>query len=605
MATRMPTPEAPPAAETDPLPTWLEGPRRVLRVALAQIDTTVGDLRGNAERVLHEIGKATAMGADLIVFPEMSVTGYPPEDLLLKPHFTRAAWRETERIANEVQEAVVLLGTVTQNDDLYNAAAVLHDGEVQATYCKHYLPNYAVFDEQRYFKSGTRPLVFDMGGARIGVTICEDVWYAGGPAQAEALAGADLLVNLSASPYHWQKGKERERMLATRAADYVTYVAFCNLVGGQDELVFDGHSAIFDPEGQQVARGRQFAEDLIVVDLDLAAVFSRRLRDPRRREIRSEGQVPPDTVFLEWQPLPTPKPSLPRSPLAEPLPPMEELYRALVLGTRDYVRKNGFRQVVLGLSGGIDSALAAAIAVDALGAENVIGVTMPSRYTPKESVADTAETARRLGIRLITVPIDPIFQSYLDTLKEPFRGTDEGVAEENLQARTRGHILMALSNKFGWLVVTTNNKSEVSVGYATLYGDTAGGFAILKDVRKTLVYALARHRNAIGGEVIPERVLTKPPSAELRPGQRDTDSLPPYEALDPVLEAYVEDDRSPQEIVQMGFDPDLVRRVVAMVDRAEFKRRQSPPGIRVTHRGFGKDWRVPITNRYREPGSRS
>jgi NAD+ synthase (glutamine-hydrolysing) len=392
-------------------------------------------------------------------------------------------------------------------------------------------------------------------------------------------------------------------MLATRATDYVTYVAFCNLVGGQDELVFDGHSCVFDPEGQQIARGRQFEEDLIVLDLDLTAVFSRRLRDPRRREIRSEGAVQTETVFLEWEPVARPKPDLQGSPLADPLPPLEELYRALVLGTKDYASKNGFREVMLGLSGGIDSALVAAIAVDALGVENVVGVSLPSRYTPKESRADAEEVARRLGIRLLTVPIDPIFQSFLDTLKEPFKAREPDVTEENLQARIRGTILMALSNKFGWLVLTTGNKSEISVGYTTLYGDTAGGFAVLKDVRKTLVYALARHRNQTRGEAIPERVLTKPPSAELRPGQRDTDALPPYEELDPVLEAYVEDDRSPQEIVHMGFDPELVRRIVAMVDRAEFKRRQTPPGIRVTHRGFGKDWRVPITHRYREPGT--
>jgi NAD+ synthase (glutamine-hydrolysing) len=599
MATEAPVRAPEPA--TAPLPSWLEGARRVLRVVLAQIDVTVGDLRGNAERVLAEIEAATALGADLVVFPELAVTGYPPEDLLLKPHFTRAAWRETERIANEVQNAVVLLGTVVQNDDLYNAAAVLYDGEVHATYCKHYLPNYAVFDEQRYFQSGTRPLVLDLGGARVGVTICEDIWYPGGPAQEEALAGADLIVTLSASPYHWGKGRERERMIATRAADYVTYVAFCNLVGGQDELVFDGHSLVFDPEGGLVARGKQFAEDRIVVDLDLGAVFSRRLRDPRRREMRPRNPDGVETVVLEPGPGPHVRAPLAASPVPEPLPRLEELYAALVLGTRDYVRKNGFEKVVLGLSGGIDSALTAAIATDALGPENVVGVSMPSRYTSRESLEDAEEVARRLGIRLLTIPIDRTFQCALETLAPAFEGRPADVTEENLQARIRGVVLMSLSNKFGWLVLTTGNKSEVSVGYYTLYGDSAGGFAVLKDVRKSLVYELARHRNATRGPAIPERVLTKPPSAELRPGQRDTDTLPPYEHLDPVLEAYVEDDRSPQEIVQMGFDPDLVRRVVSMVDRAEFKRRQSPPGIRVTHRGFGKDWRVPITNRYREP----
>lgn len=599
MATQAPVRRPRPAPE--PAPAWLEeAGRRVLRVALAQINPTVGDLRGNADRIIQEIERAGALGADLIVFPEMAVTGYPPEDLLLKPHFTRAAWRETERIAREVASSVVFLGTVAQNDDLYNAAAVIHDGEIHATYCKHYLPNYAVFDERRYFSSGRQALVVDIGGARIGVTICEDMWYPGGPAEAEALAGADVIVNLSSSPYHWAKGDERERMFATRAVDYVTYVIYCNLVGGQDELVFDGHSLVFDPEGRLVARGRQFEEDLVIADLDLTAVLSHRLRDPRRREMRSEETLPAQTVVLEWEPVEHSAPHTQTATIAERLTRIEELYRALLVGTRDYVRKNGFADVVIGLSGGLDSALVAAIAVDALGAEHVIGVTMPSRYTPPESLTDAQEVAHRLGIRLLTVPIEPIYACTLDTLAESFRGTAPAVAEENLQARIRGNVLMSLSNKFGWLVLTTGNKSEVSVGYYTLYGDSAGGFAILKDVRKTLVYALARHRNAARGEVVPERVLTKPPSAELRPNQRDTDTLPPYETLDPVLEAYVEDDRSPQEIVHLGFDPDLVHRVVSMVDRAEFKRRQSPPGIRVTHRGFGKDWRVPITNRFRE-----
>jgi NAD+ synthase (glutamine-hydrolysing) len=605
-----------------------------IRLALAQINTTVGDLAGNEKKIVDGIARARALGADLVAFPEMAVPGYPPEDLLLKPSFVRDNLEALERIAETTRAAqsiragesappiAAIVGFVDRADDLYNAAAVLHDGRVAAVYHKTYLPNYSVFDEDRYFRPGERPLVFSLGAGddlapRIGVNICEDIWYPAGPTKTQALAGAQIVVNISASPYHAGKGAARERMLATRAADNVIYIAFCNLVGGQDELVFDGGSVLLDERGEVVARARQFEEDLIVADLDLTAVFRQQLHDPRRRKERARLSAEAvDSVELEKPGFsaPIPQPPISNPPIAQSLPPIAEVYQALTLGTGDYVRKNGFQKAVIALSGGIDSALTACIAVDALGAENVTGVFMPTRYSSTDSLEDATRLAHNLGIRCLNIPIDDTFQSYLDMLAEPFAGTEPNVAEENVQARIRGNVMMALSNKFGWLVLTTGNKSEMSVGYATLYGDMAGGYAVIKDVPKDLVYKLSAYVNAsrnlagretagretAGCAVIPQRTIDKAPTAELRPNQTDQDTLPPYPVLDGILHAYVEEDRGLDEIVALGYERETVVDVLRMVDRAEYKRRQAAPGVRITPRAFGKDRRLPITNRYRE-----
>lgn len=572
------------------------------RLALAQINPTVGDLKGNAEKVIAALSQARRWGAHLVVFPEMAIPGYPPEDLLLMPSFLQANRAALEEVAAQTSGLTTLVGFVDRDEsDIYNAAALLHDGRIAAVYHKIHLPNYGVFDENRYFRPGKRPLVFRLGEAIVGVNICEDIWYPAGPTEVQALAGTQLVVNISASPYHVGKGRARERMLSTRAADNVVFVAYCNLVGGQDELVFDGGSLVLDARGEVLACARSFEEDLLVLDLDLREVFRLRLHDPRQRQERAVGLEQVEWVFLTLAPLPEEGIGVlpPGKKGWEEKEKEAELYQALVLGTRDYVRKNGFRQVVVGLSGGIDSALTATIAADALGPENVIGVYMPTRYSSPISREDAEALARNLGIRLLTIPIDDIFQSYLDTLAEPFRGLAPDVTEENIQARIRGNILMALSNKFGWLVLTTGNKSELATGYCTLYGDMAGGFAVLKDVLKTQVYRLARYRNA-RGEVIPERILTRPPSAELRPDQRDEDALGPYVVLDPILQAYVEEDRSLEEIVALGYDEETVRCILRLVDGSEYKRRQGAPGIKITPRAFGKDRRLPITNRYRQ-----
>jgi NAD+ synthase (glutamine-hydrolysing) len=570
-----------------------------LRIALAQINVIVGDLDGNKQKILHYLDRARELEADLIAFPELVVTGYPPEDLLLKPAFIEANVKCLQEIVAESQGLAAIVGFVDAQDDLYNAAAVIHDGTLAGIYHKHYLPNYSVFDEDRYFQAGQTSSVFVVRGANVGVSICEDIWYPTGPPQVQALYGdAQVLVNISASPYHTGKGLFRERMLATRAADNVAIVAFCNLVGGQDELVFDGHSAVFNGRGELVCRGRQFEEDLVVADLELEEVFRQRLCDPRRRKARQDSEASSITRVPLSEESRQEKPSVPERRAVERLDPSAEVYQALALGTRDYVWKNGFQKVVIGLSGGIDSALVATIAADALGAENVTGVSMPSRYSSEASWTDAQQLANNLDIDFLTIPIDDIFQVYLDALAQVFVGREPDVTEENIQARIRGNILMALSNKFGWLVLTTGNKSEMGVGYATLYGDMAGGFAVIKDVPKTLVYDLAHYRNSLC-QVIPQQVLEKPPSAELRPDQRDTDSLPPYDVLDPLLHAYVEEDRELPEIVAMGFDEAMVKRAMIMVDRSEYKRRQSPPGVRITPRAFGKDRRLPITNKFR------
>jgi NAD+ synthase (glutamine-hydrolysing) len=569
----------------------------MVRIALCQANLPVGDIDGNVDRIRTRIDQARAKGADLVVFPELAVTGYPPEDLLLKPSFAEHAHTAVRALAAEIQDTIVLVGFPLLSGDLYNAAAVLADGEVQSIYRKCFLPNYAVFDEQRYFASGSGAVVLDLGGVRIGVTICEDIWYPGGPAQWSAVdGGAQVIVNLSASPYHRAKGLERERMFQTRCVDDSCFLAFCNAVGGQDELVFDGHSVVMNADGEVMARGQQFEEDLVVADIDPASALRRRLHDPRWRQHFETGS---DRVTIVQAAAPRDsKPTLTQPIPGTLLEPEAEVYRALTLGTRDYFRKNGFERAVLGLSGGIDSALALVIAADALGPEAVTAISMPSRYTADMNREDAADLASHLGVSLLEAPIHELVATYDAALAPWFAETEPSTAEENLQARIRGNIVMALSNKFGWLVLTTGNKSEMSVGYATLYGDMAGGFSILKDVLKTWVYRIAEWCNR-EQEVIPRRIIDKPPSAELREEQLDTDSLPPYDTLDAILEAYVEDDRTPSEIEALGFDGELVRRVAVMVDRAEYKRRQAPPGVRISTRAFGKDRRLPITNQYR------
>ncbi|NLE45867.1 MAG: NAD+ synthase [Chloroflexi bacterium] len=569
-----------------------------LRIALAQINTTVGDLDTNAQKIRVQIDHARDVGADLVLFPEMGITGYPPEDLLLKPSFVEASHATVRQLASVTTGLTAILGFVEVADDVYNAAAVLHDGALAGVYRKHFLPTYGVFDEDRYFRSGTKNPVFVLDDIVIGVSICEDIWYPDGPPQEQATEGAQLLLNISASPYHAGKCGARERMLATRAADNVAVVAMCNLVGGQDELVFDGGSVVFDERGELLARGAQFDEDFVLADIDLTSVFRQRLHDPRWRK-QPTGDS--DRIKLTNVRSTSRQSALPGRHTFEPMSRLSEIYHALVLGTRDYVRKNGFHQVTIGLSGGIDSALVACIAADALGPENVVGVAMPSQYSADYSQTDAELLAQNLGCRFLVIPIEQVFQAYLDVLARPFGDAAPDITEENLQARTRGNLLMALSNKFGWMVLTTGNKSEMSVGYATLYGDMAGGFAVIKDVPKTLVYELARWRNTWDdGPTIPERILTRPPSAELRPDQKDTDSLPPYEVLDPILRAYVEEDQSLLDIAAQGFDEAVVRRVISMVDRNEYKRRQAPPGVKITSRAFGRDRRLPITNKFRD-----
>jgi NAD+ synthase (glutamine-hydrolysing) len=581
-----------------------ESPVVPFRLALSQLNTTVGDIAGNRDQIIETIRCAEELGAELVAFPELALTGYPPEDLLLKPAFIRDNLAALQDVARNTRETVAVVGCVDRADDIFNAAAVLYQGRVVHLYHKQFLPTYGVFDEDRYFRPGWEAPVFRLGDVALGVNVCEDIWYPVGPANAQALAGAEVIVNINASPYADQKPAFRKKMLATRAADNHTIVAYVNMVGGQDELVFDGSSLVFDPGGELLCQGRPFEEDLLVVDLDVAGVFRERLHDPRRRKehLRREADRPAETIRIdaERRMLAHRPPLPPRGPVAD-LGEQEEIYRALVLGTRDYVCKTGFHKVVLGLSGGIDSSLVATIATDALGPENVLGISMPSRYSSQSSNDDAADLARALGIGHQVVPIEPGFTGMLDTLAEVFRGREPDVTEENLQARVRGQVLMAISNKLGHLVLTTGNKSEMATGYATLYGDMAGGFAVIKDVLKTRVYDLCRYRNSLG-HVIPESVLTKAPSAELRPDQTDQESLPPYDVLDAILVAYVEEDRPLEQIVRLGFDRGLVERVVGLVDRAEYKRRQAPPGIKVSTRAFGRDRRLPITNRYRDAG---
>lgn len=583
---------------------------------MVQMNPTVGDVDGNVRRIGGWLREAKKAGADLVAFPELAVTGYPPEDLLLKPQFLDDNRRAVQEIIRQSRGLAVVVGCVGESalsepkagqpmvvpagrHELSNAAAVIAGGRLVATYDKRYLPNYGVFDESRYFHPGRRIPVVVLAGVAIGVNICEDIWYPEGPTRAQAAAGAEIIVNINASPFHVGKSRLREQMLATRARENGVIVTYTNMVGGQDELVFDGNSLILDQSGEVVLRGKAFEEDMLVADLNVAAVARDRMAQGRKKWGGGRTRATVDRIVVSESPRATKRPRLVPAGAA-PLEPLEEVYRALVVGVRDYVAKNGFKRVVIGLSGGIDSALTAVVAVDALGASNVRGLFMPSSYTSRESREDVAELAARLRVEVKTIPIHDMFKAYLRSLAGSFAGRRADSTEENIQARIRGNLLMAFSNKFGHLVLTTGNKSEMSVGYATLYGDMAGGFAVIKDVPKTMVYELARLRNRRDRlEVIPKRTFDRPPTAELKPDQKDEDTLPPYAVLDPILKAYVEEDRAPEEIVEMGFDRRTVAQVITMVDRSEYKRRQAPIGIKITHRAFGKDRRMPITNRYR------
>lgn len=580
-----------------------------LRIALAQANMTVGDLNGNTQKILSYMQQAHVAGSHIVCFPELALTGYPPEDLLLKPGFITANLRKLDEIvqaSRAMPGMAAVVGFVDRDHDIYNAAAMIYEGRLVGVYHKHYLPNYGVFDEYRYFNVGTSAPIFRLHDIHIGINICEDIWYPTGPLTQQASGGAEVIININASPYYSGKGLVREDMISTRAADSGVIIAYLNLIGGQDELIFDGGSAVFNEQGLLIARSKQFTEDLLIVDVDTASVFRSRLHDPRRRQERwrsTSNEVP--EIVIDERPLKMPVSSDVR--LATPqrietkMSHLQEIYAALVLGTRDYVQKNGFKQVLIGLSGGIDSTLVATIAVDALGAENVIGVSMPSGYSSEHSKSDAQQLAENLAIRYETIPIEETFRTSLQMM-EPVLGTEyPGLAAENLQARIRGNILMTISNRFGPIVLTTGNKSEMAVGYSTLYGDMAGGYAVLKDVLKTLVFQLCEYRNTVGAKpVIPQTVIDKPPSAELRPDQKDEDSLPPYSELDPILEAYVEDDRSFEEMLAMGYHQATIERVMRLVDISEYKRRQAPPGIKITPRAFGRDRRLPITNRYRD-----
>jgi NAD+ synthase (glutamine-hydrolysing) len=620
-----------------------------LRIALAQCNFTVGDFSGNQAIIREVLQKSHQLGVQLVAFPELALTGYPPEDLLLEPRFLQSAEKALLQVTKDVGDMVCVIGTVHRTANTYNAAAILHQGKLIDYYHKVLLPNYGVFDEKRYFTEGNEDKVLVVNGIPIGISICEDIWFLDGPVKRQAeLGGAKLLLNISSSPYHHEKWKIREQMLSERAIENHAFVAYVNLIGGQDELVFDGGSVVIDPQGKVLARAKFFEEDFLVVDIENVGADLSASADLSRALSANIQRIELKTT----EPEPLVGANLLRA-TNQILDPIEEVYQALILGTRDYLRKNGFKKAVIGLSGGIDSALVAAIAVEAIGKENVLGVTMPSPFSSKEGLEDAHSVANNLGIEILQVPITNLFQTYKDELKMVWRnfpvdadlscatsplqsrgeqkggkeispllsvrmdayGTGgnkrgvveytcadlpEGITEENLQARIRGNILMAISNKLGYIVLTTGNKSEMAVGYATLYGDMAGGFAVIKDVPKTLVFQIAKHINLKAGqEVIPQRVIDKPPSAELRPDQKDTDSLPPYEILDPILKAYVEDNQGLDEIVGLGFDHEMVRRVIRMVDLSEYKRRQSPPGIKITERAFGRDRRLPISNLFK------
>ena len=572
-----------------------------MRLALAQINTVVGDLDGNRALILERLEEAKSHAADLVLFPELAVTGYPPEDLLLRPGFVRAAESSVEAIAREARGTTVLVGGPHFDRDLYNACYVLSGGEVRAVYRKRFLPNYGVFDEDRYFATGRDLILLEHGKTLVGVTVCEDMWQPGPPATDLALAGAELLINISASPFYVGRDREREEMFVTRARDNSSFVAFCNSVGGQDELIFDGHSVVIDDEGTILARAPGFEEALLIADVEPQEVIGRRLRDVRRRALaREREQIPPVELIHVGSRAPSGNGQKVTGTVAPFVDELEQMRLALELGLRDYVDKNGFREVVVGVSGGIDSAVTAALAAEALGSERVHCVSMPSRYSSEATRADARRLAEDLGCSFREISIGEIVDAFHTALADAFAGAQPDMTEENIQARVRGVLLMALSNKFGWMLVATGNKSELSVGYATLYGDMAGGFALLKDVYKTDVFRLARYLNEHAREErIPQSIIDRAPSAELRDNQLDEDSLPPYPKLDEVLEEYVEHDRTLEELSADGFDRDIVERAVSMIDRAEYKRRQAPPGVKLRPKAFGRDRRTPITNRWR------
>ena len=552
-----------------------------MRLALAQLNSVVGDLDGNRDKISARLAEAREAGADLVLFPELAITGYPPEDLLHRPAFVRAARAVVDQLAPHTRGLTALIGGPEEADGhLYNAAWVVADGAIRTTYRKQLLPNYGVFDEERWFEAGTDFVLLQAGDAVVGPTICEDIWFPGPTTSGLAAAGARLLANLSASPFHVGKDRERETMLQTRARENRCVVALCNMVGGQDELVFDGHSVVIGPDGTVIARAAGFDEALLVVDVDV----------PSSSPAQPTLAIPAGAAHAE----------LLRPPLATQLDELEQMRQALELGLRDYIRKNGFGDVVIGLSGGIDSALTAALCVGALGADRVHGVSMPSRYSSADTRSDAQAVAESLGIDFREIPIEPVVGAFAEALAPSFADRPADLTEENLQARARGTLLMGLSNKFGWIVISTGNKSEMSVGYSTLYGDLVGGFALLKDVFKTDVFRLSRHLNERAGrELIPQSTIDRPPSAELRPDQLDEDSLPPYDKLDAVLEAYVEGDRSRDELLADGFEQAVVDRALSLIDRAEYKRRQAPPGVKLRTKAFGRDRRTPITNRWR------
>lgn len=574
---------------------------RKLRIALAQINTTVGDISGNTAKIIDYTDRVRTI-ADIVVFPELAVCGYPPEDLLLKPSFVQDNAKAIQQIAEHTIGITAVVGFVSMDGDIHNSAAVLCDGSVAGVTDKIFLPNYGVFDEDRYFGGGQGTSVYELSDVKFGVEICEDIWYADGPHAAQSMiGGAHLIIDINSSPFYAGKWKSRERMLGTRASDNACAIVYLNAVGGQDELVYDGHSLVLDASGDVVFRCKAFEEQLAIVELDLAGIEHQRLVDPRRRKAKhmQRMEIEVESIPLSQESCVVSVPLNQQSEFSNPPGDLEEIYKALVTGTRDYVHKNKFKEVVLGLSGGIDSAIVACIAVDALGADMVRVLIMPSEFSSNETQSDAQIMAENLGIRYDYIPISEVFGAYKHSLESVFDGRDPDVAEENLQARIRGNMLMALSNKLGCLVLTTGNKSEMACGYSTLYGDMAGGFAVIKDVPKTLVYQLSHYRN-LNGHPIPDSILDRAPSAELRLNQTDQDSLPPYDMLDQILELYVEDDRSVQDMIGMGFDEATVRRIVSLVDRNEYKRRQAAPGVKITHKAFGRDRRLPITNGYRE-----
>ncbi|KAA1281869.1 MAG: NAD+ synthase [SAR202 cluster bacterium] len=573
---------------------------KIFRIALAQINPIVGDITTNTSMILDYVQRAQKLNVDLVAFPELAITGYPPEDLLFKKSFIQANVAAMNSIVEASEDVAVVVGYVEQDGiDLFNSAALGYRGRYIDSYRKIFLPNYGVFDEERYFKKGDVCPVYEINGTQVGINICEDIWYPMGPTVLQCGAGAEVIVNINASPFHAGKRIEREAMLSDRSSTHQVFLGYANTVGGQDELVFDGSSVIVDNDGHIITRGISFDEDLIVADLDMGVYSGRNPENQSRNPITSSDFGEARNVFVSSF-APNSKAELSILRDVSELSEMEEVYHALVMGTGDYVRKSGFTKAVIGLSGGIDSALTCVIAVDALGCDNVVGVGMPSRYSSDGSIIDAKELADNLGIDFWEIPIEPAHVSFTNMLEPMFKDTNPNVAEENVQARIRGNVMMTIANKFGWIVLTTGNKSEMAMGYATLYGDMAGGFAVLKDVPKTLVYDLSRQRNqqADDGLLIPLSTIEKPPSAELRPDQTDQDTLPPYDELDPIVKAYVEEDFSYLELVDAGYPESVVQKVIASVDRNEYKRRQSPPGVKITPRAFGKDRRLPIINKY-------